>query len=346
MKNSWRNSKLVKWLFFEGAMITIMPLVAYVIPYCSFKLLSKSGLQNYSAYALLTFLPMTVLVGVTAYCFSRRFNRVVSGLTKGLRSVADGDFTIRLNTADGGPLSEAYADFNTMAEDLQSIQTLRKDFINNFSHEFKTPITAIRGFAELLQESDLTTEDRQQYLQVISDESSRLADLTNSTLLLSKLESQQVILNKTSFPLDEQIKRCAILLSSTWEQKHLAFSADLDPIQYTGSEELMRHVWLNLLNNAIKYTPDGGEVSITLRADGPEIAVTVADTGIGMPEQVRAHMFDKYYQGDPSHTGKGLGLGLSIVHRIVDLCGGRIETESIVNQGSSFTVFLPKTEQS
>ena len=230
-----------------------------------------------------------------------------------------------------------------MTEELQSVRTLREDFVNSYSHEFKTPITAIKGFAELLSEPDLTEEERQQYLRIIQEESARLAELTNRTLLLTKLESQRFVPDQTTFSLDEQIKRCTILLSSAWEKKRIAFSADLEPVSYVGNEELMRHVWINLLNNAIKFTPEGGEVSITLQCSPEQIQVQISDTGIGMSPEMISHIFDQYYQGEPNHTEKGLGLGLSIVHRIVELCGGQIQVDSIPDQGSVFTVLLPRS---
>lgn len=160
---------------------------------------------------------------------------------------------------------------------------------------------------------------------------------------MSRLESQHSIPEKEPFPLDEQIKRCTILLSSAWEKKRIAFSADLEPVSYVGNEELMRHVWLNLLNNAIKFTPEGGEVSVTLQCSPEQIQVRISDTGIGMSPEMMTHIFDQYYQGEPNHTEKGLGLGLSIVHRIVELCGGQILVDSIPDQGSVFTVLLPRS---
>ena len=287
------------------------------------------------------FLSVALVVGTVSALFNWAFNHCVSQLTHGLKAVAEGDFSIRLDPERAGPLAGAYQDFNKMTEGLQGVQTLRSDFINNFSHEFKTPITAVKGFAELLQEGDITPEEREEYLQIILDESARLADLANSTLLLSKLESQQYLSNKTVFLLDEQIKRCAILLSPSWEQKGLVFSADLEPARCCGSEELLRHVWLNLLGNAVKYTPEGGEISVALRAGPETVLVQVSDTGIGMSEEVQGHVFEKYYQGEQGQDGKGLGLGLSIVHRIVELHGGTISVTSEEGTGSTFSVLLP-----
>ena len=226
---------------------------------------------------------------------------------------------------------------------MKKLEKARGDFIATISHEFKTPITAVSGFAELLQEPGLTEEERSQYLQIIAEEAHRLANLANSTLLMSRLESQHSIPEKEPFSLDEQIKRCTILLSSAWEKKRIAFSADLEPVSYVGNEELMRHVWINLLNNAIKFTPEGGEVSVTLQCSPEQIQVRISDTGIGMSPEMMSHIFDQYYQGEPNRTEKGLGLGLSIVHRIVELCGGQIQVDSIPDQGSVFTVLLPRS---
>lgn len=150
------------------------------------------------------------------------------------------------------------------------------------------------------------------------------------------------MLRKRPYPLDEQIKRCAILLSPSWEKKQISFTASLEPAEFVGNEELMRHVWINLLDNAVKYTPEGGEITVTLQVRPEELEISVADTGIGMPEEVRSHVFDKYYQGSRSSgSGRGLGLGLSIVYRILELCGGQVRVDSVVDQGSTFTVRLP-----
>ena len=289
------------------------------------------------------YLPLLITLILTTGFLEHKLSANVTNLMDGLRAVAGGDYSVRLKTDKHQLLDDLCEDFNRMTEELQSVRTLREDFVNSYSHEFKTPITAIKGFAELLSEPDLTEEERQQYLRIIQEESARLAELTNRTLLLTKLESQRFVPDRTAFSLDEQIKRCTILLSSAWEKKRIAFSADLEPVSYVGNEELMRHVWINLLNNAIKFTPEGGEVSVTLQCSPEQIQVRISDTGIGMSPEMMSHIFDQYYQGEPNHTEKGLGLGLSIVHRIVELCGGQIQVDSIPDQGSVFTVLLPRS---
>ena len=336
-----KRKDLAGWLALESVIVTLTSASVFILLHIwgtfYWNVTPKSSTLVFWSLVI-----MGAIVGITSTLFSRHFNHLVSGLTGGLKSVAEGDFSRRLDPKKGGPLEAAYEDFNKMSQELQSIQTLRDDFINHFSHEFKTPITAVKGFAELLREPETTPEEREQYLQIIIDESSRLADLANNTLLLTKLESQQFIAEKRRYSLDEQIKRCAILLSPAWEKKEISFTANLEPAEYDGNEELMRHVWLNLLSNAVKYTPEGGEIAVTLQPSREELTVTVADTGIGMPPEVRAHIFDKYYQGSPNSGGRGLGLGLSIALRIVELCGGNILVDSVENQGSTFTVRLPR----
>lgn len=169
--------------------------------------------------------------------------------------------------------------------------------------------------------------------------------MTNRTLLLTKLQSQRFLPDQTTFSLDEQIRRCAILCAHSWEEKRLTFSAELESVDCTSNEELLRQVWINLLNNAIRYTPPGGEIGVELRQVGGEAVVRVWDTGSGMTPEVQSHIFEKYYQGAAEDKKHGLGLGLSIVHRIIELMEGRIEVDSQPQQGSSFTVYLPLNQK-
>lgn len=291
------------------------------------------------------YLPLLITLILTTGFLEHKLSANVTNLMDGLRAVAGGDYSVRLKTDKHQLLDDLCEDFNRMTEELQSVRTLREDFVNSYSHEFKTPITAIKGFAELLSEPDLTEEERQQYLRIIQDESARLAELTNRTLLLTKLQSQRFLPDQTTFPLDEQIRRCAILCAHSWEEKHLTFSAELESVDCTSNEELLRQVWINLLNNAIRYTPPGGEIGVELRRVGGEAVVRVWDTGMGMTPEVLSHIFEKYYQGAAEDKKHGLGLGLSIVHRIIELTEGRIEVDSQPQQGSSFTVYLPLNQK-
>ena len=259
--------------------------------------------------------------------------------------IAKGDFKVHIQEtfdekSDFGILQRS---FNHMAGELDSIEMFRNDFINNFSHEFKTPIVSIQGFAHQLKAGGLTPEEEQEYIRIIADESDRLAKMATNILLLSKLENQAIVTEKTEFYLDEQIRTCLLLLEKHWAAKDIELNIDLDEVKYCFNETMLSHVWVNLLGNAVKFTPNGGTVSCTLRADARLVTVTISDTGCGMDENTQRHIFEKFYQGDTSHTGDGNGIGLTIVGRILVLCGGNIRVESAPGMGSTFTVTLPVT---
>jgi signal transduction histidine kinase len=286
-------------------------------------------------------LPMGVVLGLASYGILRVASRYTSRLLKGIERVADGRFDTRLNEAHAGPFREVFANFNRMCEELQDVQTLRDDFINEFSHEFKTPITSINGFAKLLIDERVSDEDRRLYLGIIARESERLAEMSSGALLMSKLDSQHFIVGRESFSLDEQLRQCAIILSPQWTRKGIDLCAELEPVTYAGNAALLHQVWINLLANAIKFTPQGGRIAISLRREGDSYAARVADTGKGMTEEERERAFEKYYQGGTAYSPKGLGLGLAIVKRIVELSGGSVEAQSEEGKGSTFIVRLP-----
>lgn len=285
--------------------------------------------------------PMGVLMGFVSWASWRATNRYTTKLLVAMEKVSDSDFGVRLDASEAGPYVEVFDIFNTMCEELQGVQSLRDDFINHFSHEFKTPITSISGFARLLLEERVSDEERKRYLEIIASESERLAEMSTRALLISKLDSQQYIVDKEPYALDEQIKRCAILLSPQWTKKCIDLSAELESTAYTGNADLMEQLWLNLLGNAIKYTPERGTISINLRKDKAGLIVSISDTGRGMTQEELGRCFEKYYQGESSQASKGLGLGLAIVKRILELSGGSIEASSVLGQGSVFAVRLP-----
>ena len=263
------------------------------------------------------------------------------------KRISKGDFKVHIQESfhersDFGILQRS---FNHMASDLDGIEMFRNDFINNFSHEFKTPIVSIQGFAHQLKAGGLTPEEEQEYIRIISDESDRLAKMATNILLLSKLENQAIVTDKTEFWLDEQIRTCLVLLEKQWSSKDIELNLELDEVKYYFNENMLAQVWLNLFGNAIKFTPKGGTVFCSLSADSKNVTVTVRDTGIGMSEETKRHIFDRFYQGDTSHTGDGNGIGLNIVRRVLFLCSGRITVDSVVGSGSTFTVTLPVTNR-
>lgn len=289
--------------------------------------------------------PIVVLVTLVNFLFTRFIYRYLDKISYAMQKVADGDYTVRLDAEKDQPFRELYRNFNTMAEELGGVEMLKNDFINGYAHELRTPITSINGFAEMLLNDDgtLSREEKRSYLEIIASESRRLADLAGNSLLMSRLDTQKIIPDKKPFSLDEQLRRCSILLSGQWTEKDLDMTMDLDEAVYVGDYDLMQHLWINLLTNAVKYTPKGGSITVTLKNEEKFIAVSVADTGKGIPPEDRERIFDKYYQTDKSHSKRGLGLGLAICKRIVQLCNGTLEVESEMGVGSTFTVRLPKS---
>ncbi len=287
-------------------------------------------------------IPMVMFITIINIITSRSMARQATDLANGLAKAASGDYHAKLDSRKSAIFAVAYENFNKLEEELKKANTLQDEFVNNYSHEFKTPITSIKGFAELLLEEDVDCDTRKKYLRIIAEESEKLTYLANSSILLTKLNSQGIIPNKKKYSLDEQIRKCVIVLEPEYSKKKLNVTCNLEEVEYFGSEEIMEHLWMNLINNAVKYTPEGGNISINLRSYEETIIFSVRDSGIGMHKDELNQIFNKFYQVDKSKTTKGLGLGLTIVGRIVQLVEGKIKVESEVGKGSVFMVTLRK----
>ena len=236
---------------------------------------------------------------------------------------------------------ELQRNFNAMARELKKNEDLRQDFISNVSHELKTPLAIIEGYAALLRDETLSPAQRGEYAAAIEKESARLSNMTENMLRLSRMDEGRQKMEVTRFCLDEQIRRCVIELEPQWSAKDLEPVVTLESIMISGDEALLGQVWRNLLDNAVKFSNDGGKFGVTAKLDGGAAVVCVFDEGSGMDVQTRNHMFDRFYQGDSSHKKSGSGLGLSIVRRIVALHGGRIAVNSAPNAGTRVTVTIP-----
>lgn len=292
----------------------------------------------------------SLLVSTVGYgFFAMLFFRPLNELIAATKRVAAGDFTVQVKEMPAsshraihqGEINMLIRSFNEMTRELASVEMFRKDFISNFSHEFKTPILSIRGFARQLKRGNLTEEQKEEFTKIIADETEYLADMSANVLLLTKLENQKIVTDRKPFSLDEQLRDCMLLMETQWTDKSLEVEMALDAVTYTQNPELLSHVWKNLLSNAIKFTPVGGTIAVSCQKTETGVLVTVSDTGIGMSEETMAHMFEKFYQGDVSHASAGNGLGLSLAARVVELCGGEIRCESRPNEGTTFTVSLP-----
>lgn len=286
-----------------------------------------------------------LLIGILVTSqLSRYFFNPIKKLRSAMDKIADGDYSVRLEEVSSSKeIMEIYTGFNLMAHELSVTEILQTDFVSNVSHEFKTPITAIEGFSVLLQESENLDEDQLDCIDKILFNSRRLSSLLGSILLLNKLENQQVATKQSKYRLDEQIRQSVVALEPAWEQKNIELDVDLERTYYCGSEAMMRHVWDNLISNAIKFTPENSTVRILLREEGAHLTVRVEDQGPGLSEETQKHMFDKFYQGDTSHKQNGNGLGLALVKRILSIEQAEIYAENLPEGGCCFTVKLSKS---
>lgn len=285
---------------------------------------------------------ISVLVGILASVFmSRWIFSPIKNMRRAMEKVADGDFSVRLETRSSSKeIREMYYGFNLMAYELGKTEILQSDFVSNVSHEFKTPINAIEGYSTLLQDDENLTDEQKQYVDKILFNTGRLSTLVGSILLLSKIENQSTTVNQKLYRLDEQIRQSIVALEPAWSKKNIEFDVEMESIEYFGNEGMMHHVWDNLIGNAIKFNPESGIVAIRLSKIGEDIVFTVDDSGPGISDEAKKHIFDKFYQADSSHGNEGNGLGLALVKKILTVSGGDISVENRDEGGARFTVVL------
>lgn len=283
------------------------------------------------------------VIGFVLLYFAARFiSDPLVHMSNATKEIAKGNFDVVIHHKSKDELGTLAENFTLMASELKTMEYLRKDFMSNVSHEFKTPIASIQGFVEMLQDKDLPDEEFTQYTNIIIEETTRLNRLCSNMLKMSRLDNQIIYNKSTSFALDEQIRKVVLLLEEQWSKKNLEFDICLEPVTYWGDPELLQQLWMNLIENAIKFSDEYGSIRISSDETASEIMVKIEDEGIGIAEESINRIFEKFYQADASHAQIGNGLGLSIAKRIVDLCGGMIRCESKIGEGTTFTVTLPK----
>lgn len=293
-------------------------------------------------YPILTLVISAIIGSYLANIFSRYVLAPINSLGKAIKLVAKGNFDVTIKEKAGfGEINELIGDFNLMVEELKSIEIFRSDFIDNFSHEFKTPIVSIRGFARQLEKDNLSEEKKKRYISIIAEESEKLSNMASNVLLLSKLQNQKIITNMQNYYLDEQLRNTVILFEKEWTKKGISIVTDLDRVLFYANKEITEHIWINIISNAIKFTDDGGEIMVSLSNPGDHVTVKIRDNGVGMTKKTLENIFEKFYQEDSAHSIEGNGLGLSLVKRIVQLSGGSITVESDLGKGTTFIVELP-----
>lgn len=306
------------------------------------------GLGVIPSLGIYTLISLLLVSGITvalmSYFIGRRVLTPLVKLSSASKEVARGNFDVTVS--DSSKMEEVqstFRNFNAMVRELKSISTLSSDFIANVSHEFKTPLSVIEGYAMLLQDDRLTAQEREDYLNKILVNTRRLNTLVGNILMLSKMETKPLPEQYTRFRLDEQLRQVVAQLEPQWSAKGISFRVRLDEVELLGWEQVLPYVWSNLISNAIKFSPSGSVIALTLLEQRECAVVTVSDRGCGMEPDVQERIFEKFYQGDTSHKVEGNGLGLALVRQIVELSQGVVEVESQPGKGSTFRVILPKS---
>lgn len=324
---------------------TFIILFSFSAVACGMFLLEKMGVIGHLSLSTLVSLLAVAAVSIAlmSYFIGQRILAPMVKLSKASKEVAKGNYNITVS--DSSKLEEVqttFRNFNAMVRQLDSVATLSSDFVANVSHEFKTPLTAIEGYAMLLQDRTIPEDERAEYVEKILHNTKRLTTLVGNILMLSKIESSQLAPQYTTFRVDEQIRQAVVMLENDWGSKNISFDASLESIQLRSCESLLLHVWTNLISNAIKFSSKGAQIAISLKQQKECVVFTVTDHGCGMNEEEQRHIFEKFYQADTSHRGEGNGLGLAMVKRIMELLDGIVEVESAPEQGTTFRVILPK----
>ena len=310
----------------------------------------KLTADNISVAAKLTFgnvLLITFVFGTVDYIRRKiTVDRPVRQITEAAEKIMQGDFSVRIPPIHGAGtdgFNQIRKAINKMAEELSGTETLRTDFIANVSHELKTPLAVMGNYATMLQRPGITEEEKNEYAKAISEAARRLAQLITNILKLNKLENQQIFPQPQEFDLGEQLCEALLQFEDAWEAKNLEIETDIeDDVRMKSDPELLSLVWNNLISNAVKFTPDGGTIGVSLKTEEHAVIVQVRDTGCGMKPETGIHIFEKFYQGDTSHATQGNGLGLALVKRVVDILSGEIGVQSVYGEGSTFTVKLKR----
>lgn len=346
-ENRWPLTLLISLLVFlilAAAILLAAGLVLLLVRLGVIIELTEDTAEFGDLLFFMTVISLILGMGLTTL-LGNAFMQPINKLINLMNRLASGDYSARLafnRFIRAHPTFREVEDsVNTMARELENTEMLRSDFINNFSHEFKTPIVSIAGFAKLLNRGNLTPDQQREYLQVIEEESLRLSAMATNVLNLTKVENQNILTELTTYNLSEQIRDCVLLLESKWDKKDLELELEFGEYTVRANEELLKQVWINLLDNAVKFTPAGHTVRVEIRDSADALAVSVINTGTALTEEQQKNIWRKFYQAEESHAAQGNGIGLAIVKRVTELHGGRVAVAS-ENQVTSFTVTLPK----
>lgn len=346
-----KDSKKRRFYLKLVSLVFVTILVTYLILTITFVIFEKlkyitigSSLHWQPWVILLLFMLGALFLGlIIAFFMANIFLRPITELSDATKRVAKGDFNVQIQTDadENSEMGELILNFNKMVKDLQHIETLKNDFVVNVSHEFKTPLATIQGYSTLLQDENLLPSERESYTRYIIDATKQLSNLTSNILKLSKLENREIDVEKTHFDAAEQIRQALLFLETQWSVKNIDLDIDLYPGEIYANEELTMQIWLNIIGNAIKFSDYAGKISVCSSIESGMYTVSFKDNGCGMSEETKERIFEKFYQGDNSHSNDGNGLGMALVKKIIDISGGEIFVESQKGKGTEFTVKMP-----
>ncbi len=352
MKRNNKKSKKstygsIKITLLSGLSVFVILLLTLAVATCFYYFFRRFGIVEKINYKTLMFVDYALVCTVIGFFLSilivHRPAERMQRLLDAMEQIASGDFSVRLSKSKshGKMTNKTVEMFNNMAGQLESTETLSHDFINNFSHEFKTPIASINGFAKLLKDENLTIEEKNEYLDIIIQESERLSNLSINILTLSRLEQQTILTNKSQFNLSEQIRIIIGSLYHKWAAKNLEIDFTGEDISIVGNKEMLGQVWVNLLDNAIKFSSEGKQIMLEIKKSENIVIITIQNYGRYLSEKQKNRIFDKFYQGDESHSTNGNGLGLPMVKRIVELHEGSVDVSCSEEPAVTFSVVLP-----
>lgn len=325
-------------------------LAFYINTFLSEKLsLNFSDLVNQIIVIFISYLILIGIIYIFFFIFNKKHNNLWKSITDSLKRISKGDFNVKLDFKDirgehDSPFSELISSINDMAEELKLLEEMRQEFISNVSHEIQSPLTSINGFAKALKSINLSDEDRIKYLTIIEDESSRLSKISDNLMKLTTLESNQHKFDVKKFSLDKQIRKTILSFERSWSDKDIEVSLSSDKILINADEDLLNQVWINLINNSIKFTPSGGSIDVSVKESEDKVYIKISDTGIGLTKEEQERIFERFYKADKSRTSKkgGSGLGLSIVKKIIEIHSGTIAVKGTKGIGTTFDIILPK----
>lgn len=346
-----KSKKLVKKVLGVRIVITSIVLLiimcvtlfaVFIYHICDkFNLLSNGSLSPFVIFILMVLISNfigTIIASIVISVVTKPIEEAILAIEK----LSLGDYNIKLKVNKFSVnIKELQKAINKTAKEMNSVELMRNDFINTISHEFKTPVQSITGYAKRLKNKELTEVQRDEYIDVIIENSHHLSSMTTNILMLSKFENTQIIVDKDNFYIDEQIRRCFQHFQNEWIAKNIEIEGNMNHVLFYGNEELMQHIWTNLISNAINHTNENGKIFCNVIENDANVCVQIGDNGCGMDEETKLHLFDKFYQSEKSKKFGGNGLGMSIVKRLVDLCDGSITFESELGKGTVFYITLP-----